>query len=201
MRSSPIMDAMLLAGFLVIARAGPVASPSERDAREAATLLPAVVADIPAGGRCAYGEHWDHYPIPGSVARRYLGLTTQADVSPSSEPLPFKQALDPGMTSPSAFCSPDAAKTNTEQNLERFAASGSRSMAPLRTEGFTFPVFDRDRRTAIVVVILRESDGRMYVHGRKGLRKTLPESWIAARVFRKVHNRWRLLVTETLVLT
>jgi|SRR5450756_311882 hypothetical protein len=97
-RNSPMADCrriVWLAGLVVCCGLpGVVRAEDESDVRintEAKLLFKAVLTDEPPSQSCQLDSTWDNYPIPESVARKYLGLRLHAELSsPHSETIPYE---------------------------------------------------------------------------------------------------------------
>ncbi len=117
---------------------------------EAKALFHVVLADEHVPERCELDVEWDTYPIPESVAREYLGLKIHAELSSPFSGTDPREILDLGANS-DAFCDQETAKKLQDDRLKEFQEGSDKTLDVSGTR-YTFPVFDGDYKTAILVV-------------------------------------------------
>ena len=197
----PILTYAIAALAWTVAASARPAGAGVRQEREAAAILALVVAEDLPVERCQYGTSWDRYPVPSSLARRYLGLNLDAALLADAEPLPFARALDPRGSTPSAFCSGADKAANVSRNIDAFERDQAQRSTVTRSTAITFPVFDMACRTAIVIVTIIEHDGLMRFKGESRGKRVPSEIAIKAWIYRKSGKRWRRTGTEWLAVS
>jgi hypothetical protein len=160
------------------------AEPSARLTLEAIALFRSVVKHkLGELGSCALADRWNHYPVPEKLARRHLGMKLHAElVSPSTATTPA-EVIDPQGAIRQAFCSNAEAARQMEAQVEDFRRGalniekGPFDVHPrLRVviRDYSFPVFDRGYRRAVIVITytsrdwVKVSDGEVRSLGLSG---------------------------------
>ena len=163
-----------------------------RDAVEAAALLRVVTANYAQPQRCEFDVKWDSYPVPSSLAQKYLGLTLSVDITASFEPLDLQQALDPNAVTKTAFC--------TAQDYASFLNERAKTdeQKPAHRQELTFPVFDKAHKTAILIITSSTNGGFLTMPGNAKRMIRVPEGATIAHVYRKSGKEWKQIATETL---
>lgn len=172
----------------------------ERIKREAIALFQVILQENAQNPtRCQFQAKWMEYPIPHFVARQHLGLTIHADLTPSLYTAAPKDTLDPQGTMRDAFCSPEEEEkwhASLVDNLKakEISAKNTTSVFRPRTEAFrqefTFPVFDKEFRRAVIITggtersWTKEPDGEIL----KGL-----HLMGGASIYEKRKGHWRIL--------
>ena len=162
---------------------------------EAKLLFKAVLADGLPAQPCQLDSTWDNYPIPESVARKYLGLRLHAELSsPQSETVPY-EILD--SVDSEFFCSADETKKFEIERLKRFEAGTEKSFEVTRTQ-YTFPVFSDDYRSAVLVVSGSRS---RWLRTPEGIQSFAADAAGYAAVYKKSGNAWRFVTTVELFIS
>ncbi len=151
---------------------------------------------------CEFRTEWDDYPVPDTIARDYLGLRIPADLVPSMIVGSPTEIMDPSRKFPEAFC----AKADDELRLSFIVESLKRG--ELKDEGnpdlksrwyeilrieYTFPVFDRTYRRAIVMTT---STSRFWYRKPDGVFRGGLDMLVGASIYEKRKGRWRFLRYE-----
>ena len=133
----------------------------DRQQADAATraVFSVLAADREHPQRCEYDVEWGRYAVPGWLARETIGLTLDVDVSASEEPLRIQDAIDPKAISKESFCSEKDYTTYLDQR------NAEKSQASVTRVSLTYPVFNKERNTAIIVVMTREEGGLITLSG------------------------------------
>lgn len=151
---------------------------------------------------CEFRTEWDNYPITWIVARDYFGLKVPAELVPwmiAGSPM---EIMDPSGKMPEAFC----AEADDELRLsfvvesfrrgelkdEKRSIGGTHRFEIFRIE-YTFPVFDRKYRRAIV---MRTSINRSWYRKRDGVVRRGLDMLVGASIYEKRKGRWRFLRHE-----
>ena len=186
--------------FLGLAFACPSAKADEADrlAAEARALFPAVLADEPPAQQCGYDAVWQNDAIPDYIAAKYFGLRVHAGLSPPEQTNDLQAILDPTGRQPAAFCSDADLADYEEARYKAMKDDASSSSMEITTRHFTFPVFDADYKTAILVVTGRRdtwyrADKQTGSFKRGDVGRAPPDVASVAKVFRKTPKGWKLI--------
>jgi hypothetical protein len=172
----------------------------DRTAREAGELFQFIMSkEQHAAERCQFDNTWARYPVPAFVARAHLGSKLHADLSAPFDSRDFHKTIDPENKVPFAFCSSDERKAYIAERVQTFEAGTAPRMEAVKKTEFTFPIFDEQFRTAIVVVIYTSTDGRFRLNNNTHTQE--PFLAVYANVFRKDGGMWRLKISEMLGIT
>jgi hypothetical protein len=153
---------------------------------------------------CEFRTEWNDYPVPASVARDHLGLRIPADLVPSESVGGPMEIMDPSATVPEAFC----AKADDELRLSFIVESLKRGELKdvkdpnLRSRWFeifrleyTFPVFDRHYRRAIVI---HTGMKRFWYRKPDGVFRGGLDFLTGASIYEKRKGEWRFLKHENI---
>jgi len=179
---------------------------NSRIIRETKALFDMAIGDKsnlfePPGARCRFDTQWPKASggelptnIPDALARQQLGLREGAPlVHPSVTPS-LQEFLDPEAEHPLAFCS-DETRRNYMEEHRRNVESGEEEDYWTLHDTYSFPLFDKEFRKAIIIVT--HSSG--VFHNRSG-------GWpgsinCAAQVYAKSEGVWRLVKSVELCMT
>jgi hypothetical protein len=172
--------------------------------REAIDLFRHAVERPRAGaGRCVVRDAWLDYPIPGDIARRYLGRAIHADLVPPQHAVRPAAVIDPTGRMRDLFCDDAQAKQRQDELLADFRkglpSPGAGATAPTprlavsHTE-YSFPVFNLGYRRAIVMVARTSFSWTMSAAGE--VKTGGIESGGQAQVYVRRGLSWRLLARE-----
>ena len=171
------------------------ASLSRRD-REAQKVQKLVVAKEPAPGRCRYGTDWDRPKLDADEKR--LAHVGAKFASPSTTG-DFRAIIDPDHhVDATAFCTNAELKSYTNERIAEFEAGSEQSMQIDRTL-FSYPIFNRSRTKAVVVVTHLALDGRFRSSGKIG--RHPGGAVVEAQEYKKVGGRWRFRQSYELGIT
>jgi len=165
--------------------------------REAKALFKFILEDLDRDRKqCELPDSWRSESVPYAIAKQYLHHTIRADLRALEVEATTAEILDPAGKYPQSFCSEEQFfKEQKVRDDERKSAEiGAGVKDPDRYEmyrlDYTFPIFDRTYRTAIVMVDsshhdwYKAKDGKVYQRfGGQG----------GAQVYRKKNGHWRLL--------
>lgn len=165
---------------------------SSRD-REAREVFRAVIAKGAAPGRCRYGTDWDRTILDADSMR-----VVRAEVGGTSPPTTgnFRAIVDPDQRAdPTAFCTDAELRSYTTERVTEFEA-GSEPNMQIDRRLFHYPIFDKSRTKAVVVVTHLALDGRFRSSGKIGRHPA--GLGVAVQVYRKVGGSWRFLRSHLL---
>lgn len=172
---------------------------------EAVALFQVILGKNGQRGRCSLASQWLNYPVPREVARKHLGLTLHADlVAPHHATTPA-EVLDPSGVMRDAFCDEKQAEQWTTARVEDFRSGTlqieksppySEPQLVIARKEYSFPVFDRRYRRAIVVVSSHSRNWSKNPEG--GLRRPGLEMQGVAGIYAKRNGAWRLVTNEPL---
>lgn len=168
---------------------------------EATALFKVILAELEtAPERCLFGNQWSSYPVPYELANKYLGHAIHTDIRGLKIGAKKAEILDPSGTHPESFCSPEEFYREGQQRIEKVLAAertGEKRDPNVSSKSdwhFTFPVFDKKFRTAVVV--RHSSNSRWFVSDGRLLRPFSMSG--GARLYRKVNGRWQLITHKPL---
>jgi hypothetical protein len=177
----------------------------ERLKREATKLFQSVVKhEAVKRDRCSLDSEWlDHvYSVPYEVAKQHFGLTIHADLVATDHATKPAEVIDPAGTMTEAFCNDEDATKRTNALREEFKRGSLTENGHLGSRlwitriGYSFPVFDRDYKRAIIVV---SASGRgAYKTPDGGVRGYPAEGQLSVEVYIKRKGVWRFLAREVL---
>lgn len=153
---------------------------------EAQKVLKLVVAKEPPPGRCRYGTDWERRKLDAYEKRlAHVG----AEFALQSTTGEFRAIIDPDKhIDANVFCTNVELKNYTDERIAEFEAGSEQRMQIDRTL-FSYPIFNRSRTKAIVIVTHLALDGRVRLAGRIG--RMAAGRYEGAQVYRKIGGRWR----------
>ena len=166
--------------------------------REATNLFKVVLAEFGnAPGRCWFSTDWYSREVPYHLARQYLGRRIRSDVTSPKVGVTTAEILDPAGTHPERFCNTEEFREALQGRMDESLATNSSDSATnsVPQRDFSFPVFDRTFRTAIV---LRSSSYYGWFMRDGQLQQSLGLV-VDALVYRKANGQWRLVDDERLL--
>lgn len=167
-----------------------------RSNHEARQVLKLVVAKEPPPGRCRYGTDWDRRELDADEKR--LAHVGAQFASPSTTG-DFRAIIDANHhVDATVFCTSAELKSYTDERIAEFESGSEQSMQIDRTL-FSYPIFDRSRTKAVVVVTHLALDGRFRLFGRIG--RHPGGAAVEAHEYRKVSGRWRFWKSYELGIT
>ncbi len=155
--------------------------------------------------RCDLAATWLDYPVPEGVARRHLGLTIRADLVPSHHATRPVEVIDPSGRMQHAFCDDKESKMRQDELVQDFTRGvpgtatarldSAYRLTVSRTE-YSFPIFSRNYRRAIIVVA---RTSYFWVKPPAGeVKATGLEAAGEAEIYGKQDGAWQLLARESL---
>ncbi|MBZ6074762.1 hypothetical protein [Microvirga puerhi] len=173
--------------------------------QEAVELFQAVLSEIEyKPKRCEFQIDWHDYAVPEEVARSYLKSTIHADLVPPHHATTPAEILDPAGAIREAFCTEEEEKKWQSSLVEELSAKdvasksgdgpASSQFSTLRRE-YTFPIFDKNFRRAVIIVSGIERSWSRRPNGQIG-------RWMhlmgGASIYEKRNGQWRFLKHENL---
>jgi len=182
------------------------AQPWEKDEnrlrQEAKALFEVALAELdPPPRSCELDKAWDSYSVPYEFAKKYPGHTIISDLAGLKIGATTAGILAPLGKHPEWFCSFSEFYQELEMRIGKDMAARRTGESPpsdnhsiLRRQ-YSFPVFDRNFRTAILI---RDVSSNGWYIGKDGRVRQPFDMVIRAFVYRKSNGRWKLIKQNAL---
>lgn len=145
--------------------------------------------------QCELPDEWRSESVPYFVAKHYLSHTTHADLRALRVEATTAEILDPAGKYPESYCSQDEFDKEQKTRDDYF---GSGKIVPdvkysdrynMYRVDYTFPIFDKNYWTAVVMV---ESSSNDWYRTKSGQVQQRFGQQGGAWIYRKKYGRWQL---------
>jgi hypothetical protein len=146
--------------------------------------------------QCELPDSWRSESVPYPIAKQYLDHTINADLRALEIETTTAEILDPAGKYPESFCSED--EFFKEQKIRRDERESGNINTDVKDSNryemyrvdYTFPIFDKNYRTAVIMV---ESSNHDWYKGKNGQIYERFGQQGGAWIYRKKNGHWRLL--------
>ena len=154
---------------------------------EAKSIMSQLRSEAPDPEKCLLSDHWSDLTLPEHYVQKYFGLTIHANLAPPYVSVEPSEILGLSPANSIAYCTDKEAKDYREMQRRVFASNNEKQLTE-RTWIFTFPKFDKDLKTAVVITLF--SQAGLYKN-ETGIHNQSFELATEAHIFRKSKGIWR----------